>query len=429
MPLALQELEQRILQITIRQLELPQDKVHLDSRFIEDLGCDSLELVELLMAFEQEFQVEIPDRQHSPLFKSIFTRRAYRIRDAAEVIFLLQRNAPLLSPGTKLERTSHTRVPVRTLFSQLGGRWEPDVENWAPPFFESLEGSAVVPQYRRRSDGMRCLLLPAAKIDIGSEEPEAQDDEGPLHCVQLDSFLIDAEPVSTTAFCRFLNSIQGAMEQHFVEWFILPPADDRQAQLQIRRTSLGWEPVAGTERMPMMLVSWFGASAYSRWANDCDWRGDDMAAPCFLPSEAQWEYAARGIAGEPALTSRGNSMANPMNCESHQPGATYTASSMPLSAVNEELGMSPFGLHHMGGNVWQWCHDWYDEQFYESPEASGPNPVNLQETGIRSERGGSWVGPAELCRSSYRRGRVPTARGRCLGFRCISDPQMLNQKR
>ncbi|XZE56067.1 hypothetical protein SH139x_002124 [Planctomycetaceae bacterium SH139] len=43
------------------------------------------------------------------------------------------------------------------------------------------------------------------------------------------------------------------------------------------------------------------------------------------------------------------------------------------------------------------------------------------ETGVRSERGGSWVGPIELCRPSYRRGRNPDARGRCLGFRCVGD--------
>jgi len=105
----------------------------------------------------------------------------------------------------------------------------------------------------------------------------------------------------------------------------------------------------------------------------------------------------------------------------HRRGDTYRADTMPMAAVDDRLGMSPFGLHHVAGNVWQWCRDWYDRDFYRTPEATGLNAVNAVETGVRSERGGSWVGPAELCRSSYRRGRPPAARGRCLGFRCVSD--------
>ena len=65
--------------------------------------------------------------------------------------------------------------------------------------------------------------------------------------------------------------------------------------------------------------------------------------------------------------------------------------------------MSPFGLHHIAGNVWQWCRDWYDEDFYSQPEAGAANPVNQVAGKVRSERAGSWIGPAELCRSSYHR--------------------------
>ncbi|XEY23933.1 SUMF1/EgtB/PvdO family nonheme iron enzyme [Candidatus Uabimicrobium helgolandensis] len=69
--------------------------------------------------------------------------------------------------------------------------------------------------------------------------------------------------------------------------------------------------------------------------------------------------------------------------------------------------------------IWNWCRDWYDEEFYKSPLSTSLNAQNNSHTGIRRERGGSWVGLSSLVRSSYRRGRNPYARGRCLGFRCV----------
>ena len=272
---------------------------------------------------------------------------------------------------------------------------------------------------------MRCLLIPSASVEIGCDAPGAQSDEKPMHIAQMDSFLIDAEPVSTTAYCRFLNSIGEVAPGFAADWFILDPEDDRNQHMLISQEGTDWRPLPGTERLPMILVSWFGANAYSLWANGRDWsayQGESATEPeSFLPSEAQWEYAARGAryrtfpwGDEPPSQER-------MRYGQHRKGMTYRADTLPMADVNDELGMSPFGLHHMAGNVWQWCRDWYDDAFYSRPDASQANPVNRQPTKVRSERGGSWIGPADLCRSSFRRGRPPMARGRCLGFRCVSS--------
>lgn len=182
-------------------------------------------------------------------------------------------------------------------------------------------------------------------------------------------------------------------------------------------------PLPGCEKLPIVLVSWYGANAYSLWANGRDWaayRGE-TDSESFLPTEAQWEYAARGKSFQSFPWGEEPPSQQRMRYGQHRKGAKYRGTDLPLSDVTEELGMSPFGLHHMAGNVWQWCRDWYSEEFYQQPDSSSRNPVNRVPTQIRSERGGSWIGPAELWRSSFRRGRPPHARGRCLGFRCISS--------
>jgi sulfatase modifying factor 1 len=175
----------------------------------------------------------------------------------------------------------------------------------------------------------------------------------------------------------------------------------------------------------MTLVSWYGANAYSLWANQRNWRryraDADLPAGSFLPTEAQWEYAARGTRS--VAYPWGDAAPTPerMRYAMHRPTTSYELAELPFAEVQAELGMSPFGLHHMAGNVWQWCRDRYADDFYRTPKATARNAANLSQGEIRSERGGSWVGPARLCRSSYRRGRNPEARGRCLGFRCVSD--------
>jgi formylglycine-generating enzyme required for sulfatase activity len=290
---------------------------------------------------------------------------------------------------------------------------------------------------------MRCALIPAADVALGSNQPDAEADERPLHRASLSQFLIDVEPVSTTAYCRFLNSLCPLPDNVLKDWFILPASDKRECHSPIERRFRRWRPIKGTERRPMMLVSWYGANAYSLWANRRDWRtyrGDgkfveglhdhastvppaaSLIFDSSLPTEAQWEYAAHGA--EPRRFPWGDEPPTPeLACiERHSRGDEYSADAIPSADVNEPLGLSPFGLHHMAGNVWQWCRDWYAPDFYQTQSSVGLDPMNMTPTGIRSERGGSWVGPAHLARTTYRRGRAPEARGRCLGFRCVGHP-------
>ncbi|MEX2122088.1 MAG: SUMF1/EgtB/PvdO family nonheme iron enzyme [Pirellulales bacterium] len=422
----LDEIESKICHVAAEQLDLRRADVGPHSRLIEDLNCDSLELVELIMKIEEIFAVTIPDGPSNDACKAVFARQPFRLRDLAEVVYLQQGMPRQRRTGWKgwpIEAPAGTAIP----FTQLGGRFDRGSSNGI--LYEPLErGRDGLPMFRRRTDGMRCALLPAASVEIGNASRSAAPDEQPLHTAAIDEFLIDAEPVSATAYARFLNSIGYVDGQMLLDWFMLEAGDHRCEHELLIHDDGRWQPLPGTERFPMVLVSWYGANAYSLWANGRDWLDyretdsrdfDDQFS--FLPSEAQWEYAARGPMSYEYPWGDGEPAPDRLRSDRHRVGQEYTAASLPMSAVNEELGMSPLGLHHMAGNVWHWCRDWYDPAFYRSAQATWRNPQNRRPTGVKSERGGSWVGPATLARCSYRRARPPLARGRCLGFRCLGD--------
>ena len=414
----LQQIEDRVCKIAVKQLGFDIDEVKPSSRLIEDLGCDSLDLIELLMEVEDTFDITIPDEPPNLVYKSVFTRSPFRMSDMAELVYLQLGTGKPNRQGWR-KRIVNNPDAIEP-FTQLSGRFDPSLLNGSP-VMERI-ASKGRRHFRRRTDGMHCIEVPSAEVQIGNPSDAAPGDELPMHVVPLDSFIIDVEPVSTTAFCRFLNSI-AVSEDLLSQWLLMDPADDRLQHQLIARTTLTWTPVAGCEQLPMILVSWHGADAYSRWANGLD--GTDSSERAlvgqFLPSETQWEYAARGAEFQVYPSGDESSgRSNAFVSTQHVSGERYDVGTLPLRPVHEPLGCSPFDLKHMAGNVWQWCRDWYDPEFYRSTAATEPNACNNQPTGVRSERGGSWVGPAELCRSSYRRGRAPYAMGRCLGFRCIS---------
>ena len=82
--------EQRVCDVASEQLGIPRNEVRPTSRLIEDLQCDSLDLVELIMELEDEFLVTIPNDPTNPVGKSVFTRQPFRLSDLAEIVYLQQ---------------------------------------------------------------------------------------------------------------------------------------------------------------------------------------------------------------------------------------------------------------------------------------------------------------------------------------------------
>ena len=239
--------------------------------------------------------------------------------------------------------------------------------------------------------------------------------------------------VSVGSYVRFLNlAMPRPTEAELLDWCVLQPNDTRRCHMPIVRHQDKWQvkdevPV----NWPMFLVSWYGANAYSLWVHGKDWQTYKSSAESFLPTEAQWEYAARGK--DPQDFPWGKELNEDLlnvcwDAKTHvENGQSPPAlRDFPLESVNLTKGQSPFGLRGMAGNVWQWCRDTYDPDFYSSSMAVMKDAWNCTEGYYRAERGGSWVGPAHLARSSYRRGRCPEAKGRCLGFRCCAPATYLN---
>lgn len=119
----------------------------------------------------------------------------------------------------------------------------------------------------------------------------------------------------------------------------------------------------GYENHPVVFVSWFGANAYCEYF---DWR---------LPSENEWEKAARGTEGLPFPWGHEIDRQNANFYSSHDPFEDYYGKSGDTTPVGFYSGLtfegystqdspSPYGLYDMAGNVWQWMGDDYADQHY-----------------------------------------------------------------
>ena len=167
-----------------------------------------------------------------------------------------------------------------------------------------------------------------------------------------------------------------------------------------------WKAVMGNnpswskgENLPVEYVSWKDCKKFIGKLNKLTKRSFR------LPTEAEWEYAARGGKRSNHTQYSGGSMIDDVAWyDGNSGGKTH---SVKTKKPNE------LGLYDMSGNVWEWCQDWYGS--YSSNAQT--NPTGPDSGSYRVFRGGTWSIFGWFCRSSFRGNSSPGYRGYGLGFR------------
>jgi len=250
------------------------------------------------------------------------------------------------------------------------------------------------------------VLIPGGSFMMGAtdSDPRARMDERPAHRVTLDAFYMDEHEVTVAQYAAFLTTL-GSHVNTCLGYTCAHTRFETWASNIIMGTIYEADP--GFEDYPANNISWFGAQAY------CEWVGGR------LPTEAEWEYAARGP--DANLYPWGSE--DPSDELAVFAQADFAALK-PVTALPD--GISYFGIYGMAGGVREWVADWYDSHYYDhSPTI---NPTGPQDGYLlrspRSIRGGSWLSRAVELRSSARQFALPLKFdefGPDTGFRCVVD--------
>ena len=165
-----------------------------------------------------------------------------------------------------------------------------------------------------------------------------------------------------------------------------------------------------TANHPVYKVTWYGAKVY------CEWIGGR------LPTEAEWEKAAKGTDGREYPW--GNELeSNRANFGGN--GDPFDNGTTPVGYFDGSLrddyqtqdGSSPYGVHDMAGNVWEWVYDRYDSRYYRSSPLV--NPKGPESGNSHPVRGGNWGAIGDDIRTASRDSFQPEGTSFNLGFRCV----------
>jgi iron(II)-dependent oxidoreductase len=235
-----------------------------------------------------------------------------------------------------------------------------------------------------------------------------------MSCVYLDAFWMQTWPVTVADYQTFIDA--GGYRES--AWW---DADGWQwcaaAEICSPRE---WQQMASRRNRPVTGVSWWEARAYCRWLTSKD---TQLKAgwQVHLPTEAQWEKAARGAATDAGDAALSEPHRFPWGSVWYPDRANWSGS-LPISELAPvglfPAGHSPFGVWDMAGNIAERCLD----GFAPYDPAATRNPLCLDYRFGHTVRGGAYDSPPLDLRVTYRFGDAPDHQDPRIGFRCAATP-------
>ena len=309
------------------------------------------------------------------------------------------------------------------------------------PWSVGLAGSLAVAQ----PQGM--VLIPGGEFEMGNHFSEGDPNELPVHSAHLDSFYLGIHEVTNRQYANALNWALAHQLLDVASGFVRGRGSSAvycdttssSSLSQITWDGATFGSIAGREDHPMVRVSWYGAVAYANWRSTREGRN-----PCYdlstwecnfdvngyrLPTEAEWEYAARGGTHDPYHRYPWGNNIDGSNANYWDSGDSSETGDYPWTTPvgYYDGGQTPpgssmpngYGLYDMAGNVWEWCNDRYAADYYlTAPRHNAYGP----DTGARRvRRGGSWYGRTRVLRCASRSGINPGHRVLSGGFRLALD--------
>ena len=305
------------------------------------------------------------------------------------------------------------------------------------------------------------VAIPPGEFVMGTAGDTPQRNETPAHRVRVDGFYLDATEVTNGQFRAFADATgYKTTAEKVPSWeelkkqvppgtpeppagtlvpgslVFVPPAE----RVALDNVTNWWQWVpganwrhpegagsdlSGRDDHPVVHVSWDDASAYAQWAGKR------------LPTEAEWEYAARGglsgkrfMWGDAAPGETDGGQANIW--QGTFPNANTKADGYERTAPVRSYPPNGYGLYDMAGNAWEWCHDWYRADAYSGAPELSANPAGPKDFWDPAEplvpkrvtRGGSFLCHVTYCESyrpAARRGTSSDSGLSHLGFRCAKS--------
>lgn len=353
---------------------------------------------------------------------------------------------------TELIVTNLARVPVQLFkagrnmadaqaLSDFNGarRWLPAGNYFLKASFSHREVYYPIPiaGYRRGLDADGALLVTIRSMT--AEEPPGAakgqhgwvfipngsfllgDRQNPRepHYVWLPGYFISNYEVTNAEYAEFLRALRGyADDAHWTEagraW---KTANASQSSAVLKPADAEFERF-GQPDQPVTGVTWFEAQAYCHWLTS---RFGERKWLYSLPSEAEWEKAARGPDGfDFALSQTLSDQEVRLYNWKKNPAAPVTV----VGVVNTPAHYAPnrFGIFHLGGNVVEWTSS-ITKPFNREHPYLEEERNRLEGSEERVARGGSWYSASiALLGVAYRDSFQPTVRHHDLGFRVVARP-------